>query len=236
VYETPGRAATGIPEQYIEQREDFFLRFPLACSVEFIPPDVLYPAPGQQPAWPRDRLFARRHWVFDACWEKLFRLGTHPLGSKSASYNKFGSRVLLCYNLPEDLPVLAQRRGERFWRYFGPEWQYVRDRQMNDWMTIEAQGTVFVGNMGTNPASVSLEMPVAAAPGDGQLVVSSRNSGGVAFNLPALRIVTLSLTNILVNPGTNAVSFRFRGTAPDQSTRLLVQGVTVKESTVPSDR
>jgi hypothetical protein len=135
----------------------------------------------------------------------------------------------MSYNKPEDLPLLAAQRGERVYSYFGPEWQYMRDQQMNDWMTVSREGTVFVGNVLPNATTASVSVTAAAVPGDGWLMISSGTAASASrIPLPGMKVSQVSVTNLVLSPGVNALTFRFASGRPDGQERLLVYEVSAK--------
>lgn len=232
VYSTPGRFVTAFPEEQVRLRTTFFLQHPLACSVEFLPVDVLKydPVGATVEHLPRETLFRHQRMISDPYWERLYRMKTHPLGSVSQLANRYGSHVLICWNTPADLPVLARERGDAFYSYPGTEWGYARDQQMNDWMLLEERGTVVVGNLETNMATATIEMPVGSVPGAGRLTVAVGSGAPRVYDVEGSKVQNLTLADIPLQPGTNTLAFRYMGMVPGQKGRLLLHHVTVKKT------
>jgi len=210
VYPTPGRFVTCVAawsneEDYQRNQvprrfEEMFTRFPLIRFMEVIPTDVLAPQLVKE-FIPRDRFFMRQEWLVDNAWRGLAALRTLPIGEVqwfSGSMDK----VLLSYNLPEDLPALAAKQGRSFYVYFGPEWGYLKDQQMNDWMTTERGGTVIIGNIKGQPVKARLLFRLVAVPAGASFSVIGPDGARLVDNLkvpPEFR--TVPVPGLTLAPG-----------------------------------
>ena len=172
VYPTPGRTATSVAQwstdadfarvQPPQRALSLFSRFPQIYFVEIAPDDVLAPRPDVPPI-ARDALFMRHEWLEDPSWDRLMRLRTFPLGDLQFNATN-AHKVLISYNKLEDMPRLAAKRGEAFYHYFGPEWKYYRDQQMNDWLVNTGYATLHVGSATGQPRPADMVFQVMAPP------------------------------------------------------------------------
>ncbi len=238
VYPTPGRTATSVAQWSTD--EDFkrvqppqralslFSRFPQICFVEIAPEDLLAPRPDVPPI-ARDALFMRREWVEDPNWDRLMRLRTFPLGDLQFNATN-AHKVLMSYNKLEDMPQLAARRGESFYHYFGPEWKYYRDQNMNDWLVDTGYATLHVGSATGQPRPADLVFQVMAPPNgcrwslyapDGSVLVDK----AVVSAAPS----RLSVRNLVVPPGGMALTIQVLPPPNQMEGVLCVYGVNLQD-------
>lgn len=180
VYPTPGRHATfpvtwSTEQDYAkfqvrERMISLFQRFPTAAYVEYYPSDVLDPSVPHNPPVPRAELFMRQLWLQDPAFQRLVRWKTHPLG-EAQWYSAYSDHVLISYNRVEDLPELARRQQRSIYHYFGKDWSFTKDQQMNDWLVTSTAGTVFIGNVTSNPTPMRLRLIAKAIPQGGRLTI-----------------------------------------------------------------
>lgn len=178
VYTTPGRFAT-FPVTWSTEQDyqrfqvqerlvSLFQRFPMMAYVEYFPSDVLDPSvPFNKPV-PRDELFTHQLWLKDPAFQKMADLKTLPLGD-AQWFSRYIDHVLISYNRQEDLPELARRHGQSFYHYYGPDWQFTKDQQMNDWLVATSASTLIVGNLNAQNASTRLRILAMAMPQGGRL-------------------------------------------------------------------
>jgi|GEM_PF-6666295 len=227
-YATPDRfPACPMPfdnEQQFQERKvaeraaSFFRRFPRACLIEW-ERDYNYMPPAL-----RALLFCRETMLSDPHFEALIRLKTVPIGI----WYENSDRAFISYNLPEDLPRLAARRGERFYHSFGPEWEFFQDEYMNPWLTVTRRGTVEIGSLAAAPVSVALELKVASVPGLGTLTVSEKNGKTLGqFELPHRQVQSVVVTNVLLQPGTNSLILTFTAFPTARGGRLLLADIVL---------
>ncbi len=180
VYPTPGRHATfpvtwSTPQDYsrFQARErmiSLFQRFPTAAYVEYWPSDVLAPSIPHNPPVPRAELFVNQLWLKDPAYQRMAAWGTLPLGDTQWN-NRFMDHILVSYNRAQDLPELARRRGQTLYHYFGNDWSFAKDRQMNDWLVTPTAATLMVGNLSDGVAETRLRLFAMAAPRGGRINV-----------------------------------------------------------------
>lgn len=154
--------------QVRERMISMFQRFPTIAYAEYQPPDILVPMRADVRAVPRGDLFMRQIWLTDPAYEKLVKWKTLPLGDTQWN-NEYMDRVLISYNLPEDLPELARKQGRSFFHYFGDDWRYYKDQQMNDWLLTGSSASLILGNLSERPTAARLRILVAAAPNGGRM-------------------------------------------------------------------
>lgn len=237
VYPTPGRIPTSVADW--SSAEDFkradppsravslFTRFPLTVFAEFAPDDLLRPEGGSAPI-PRDQLFMRHEWIGDKAWSRLHRLRTFPV-SEVHSQATNAQMVLISYNKPEDLPALAAKRKQAFYSYFGPDWGYVKDNQMNGWKITESSGTVFIGNITGRPASGVIKVAVLGYPSGGLLSVYGPD-GRKLLDKTAIQpdYQMLTLPAVELQPGLNSCRMEIMPAPGSPSSALLVYGVVIE--------
>lgn len=224
VYPTPGRygsfpAVWSTTDDYArlhvrERLLSFFQRFPLAVFVEPCPVDLLGPPPAENETriepLPRSQMFARQEWLEDKCFQTLVSLKTYPLGEVQWT-SALIDRVLISYNKPEDLPVLARKRGEKFYHYFGPNWRYLKDAQWNDWRYIERSGIIVAGNATGKEQIAKLTMKLMSQPCECRLSVFGSNGSLLAQDLSVKpEIQDLTIPNIILSPGDNRIELRVK--------------------------
>lgn len=179
-YPTPGRFATfpitwSSAEDYRrlqvqERMVSLFQRFPTMAYTEYSPSDVLAPKVPYNKPVPRSELFMRQVWITDAAYDKLVQWKTFPMGNTQWN-NEIMDRVLISYNLPEDLPELARKRGRSLYHYFGNDWRFAKDQQMNDWLVSTGSATVYLGNTEDHNVTGRLRILAMGAPHGGRLNV-----------------------------------------------------------------
>ena len=140
-------------------------------------------------------------------------------------------RVLYSYNKPEDMPALAARRGDNFYHYFGGEWQYVRDQQMNDWELNSSYATLLVGSVKDQPVNAWVDLQCVGVPSGCRVSVlgaDGRTLAGPVDVPPAL--YTLSITNLAL-PSGRAVKLTVQVQPPPGQMQgaLLVGDLRVRE-------
>jgi hypothetical protein len=233
IYPTPGRFPSyprpwDTPEHYKQFRirdrmRIFFLRFPMACLVERCPTDKLAPTEYQEiDPLPRKELFARQIWLKDEAFRFLVRMKTWPQGEVPWDSCMF-DKTLVSFNRPEDLPLLALQRGEMFFHYFGPEWQYTKDPSMNDWRVIVQSGTLFAGNISRVPASVKLRLVVFAVKSSCKCMIYGPDGNQIVEVLvDAKKPRVLNISNVTLQPGVNKFSVEMISPAQQAKPYLLV--------------
>ena len=237
VYPTPGRIPTSVADW--SSAEDFkradppgravslFTRFPLTVFAEFAPDDLLRPGSGSAPI-PRDQLFMRHEWITDAAWSRLHRLKTFPVGEMLPQATN-AQMVLISYNRPEDLPALAAKRNQTFYSYFGPEWGYVKDNQMNGWKITEHSGTIFIGNISDRPLPGAIKIAVLGYPSGGLVSVYGPDGRKLLDKTdipPNYQLLTLPVTEL--QPGLNSCRMEILPAQGSLSAALLVYGIVIE--------
>lgn len=230
VYPTPGRylsypAAWSTAEDYRnmqirERLTSFFTRFPTAYFVETAPADLVAPERANVQAISRSELFRNRIWLSDPVYQRMVQLKTLPLGEaqwESPVMDKYH----ISFNRPEDMPALAKQQGRTVFHYFGNDWAYVKDQQMNDWLATAQSARLFVGNIDARPQSIRVTMKGMSPPSGCRLNVYLQNGvklldsmqipAGLTefgFDIPNLAPGTIELTlDVLPNP--NAMGAQF---------------------------
>lgn len=243
-YDTPERFAT-FPitwstaadyknYQVRERMISMFQRFPTMVYAEYQPSDILAPSRADVQPVPRNELFMRQLWLTDPAYEKLVKWKTLPLGDTQWN-NEFMDRVLISYNLPEDLPELARRQGRVFYHFFGDDWRYYKDQQMNDWLLTSTSASLTVGNNSDQPALARLRILVAAAPKGGRLNLYAPGRKlleNVEIGAQPREIV---VDRIPLLPGDTRLLFEILPPAGTSESTLLMHGVEVLPATPGKD-
>jgi len=220
-YPTPGRNGTSVAAW--SSKEDFerarpwervktlFVRFPQIVFLEIAPED-LFSANPHEPPVERDGLFMRHEWIEDPDADLLFRLKTHPMGETQWN-TKNMHRILVSYNLPEDLPALALQQGKLFYYYFGPGWHYANDRAYNHWMGVWGEARFTVGNVAPQALRANLHFRLfAPRPGCQFHVFSSQGVQLATFDLNSQGLIDVYVKAQMLPPGES--TYRVTVTAP----------------------
>ena len=100
------------------------------------------------------------------------------------------------------MPQVAARRGEKFYHYFGPEWLYYRDPQMNDWLVNTSYATLYVGNATDKPLVADLILEVMAPPkGCRWSLFTANGKRLVDHSLISAPPGNLTVRNLVIPPG-----------------------------------
>ena len=232
VYQTPGRFVAyptvwSTAEDYIrlqvrQRLTSFFLRFPQACYVELSPNDILAPHETHNEPIQRDKLFAHQDWIKDPAYQKLVEWKTLPLG-EAQWYTKYFDHVLICYNKIEDLPKMAEKRGQILYHYFGDEWSYGKDQQDNDWLIIPTSGSFYLGNISGQPVNAKVRLSVMSPPTGCEISIYSAN-GSKILDRAAVpgSFSEIVVSNVVVNPGTTQYQVEVLPTPASLHPQLLL--------------
>jgi hypothetical protein len=237
VYPTPGRFGT-FPTYWSSDQDyasmqvkdrltSFFLRFPLAAYVELGPEDKLGRTPNNEPI-PRDTLFARQIWLTDPAYRKLVEWQTLPLG-RAQWFTELMDHILVSYNKEEDLPALAAKQGRSVFHYFGNDWQYAKDQQMNDWLVSTQSGTFFLGNNQAQPIRVALTLDAMAPPSGCRISIYSAAGGKILDNEtvpPNFKKITVP--PFVLVPGKTQFSVEVLPAPGSLQPQLLLYGIKVE--------
>lgn len=228
MYPTPGRVATSVAywsskEEHlrarpVERARYLFTQYPTMYFIEIAPSDLLCPDIAED-FIPRDELFLRHVWLEDPAYDFLVRWRTHPIGE--TQYNVTNQhKVLISYNLPEDIPQLARRQGRNVYHYYGRGWQYTADQRLTDWMLATGHAVLALGNISTQALTVSLSLTAVGVPRG--CVLSIRRSGDVLIKEKAIapNLTTLSLPALVLPPG--ETSLEFLVTPPQNQSRAAI--------------
>jgi hypothetical protein len=238
VYQTPERFATfpiywssdaDYRDQQVRERlTSFFLRFPLAAYVELYPDDILHPATAHNEPVQRDKLFAQQVWLKDPAYQKLVEWQTLPLGHAQWLTEKM-DHILISYNKVDDLPAVAAKQGKKLYHYFGDDFQYAKDQQMNDWLVTASYGTFFLGNTGQEPARVTLTLDVMAMPSACELSIYSA-AGGKLLDHAAVpgSYKQIVVPPFVLAPGKTQFNVEVLPTAGNFQPQLLIHGLQVE--------
>jgi len=241
VYQTPGRfmaypAVWSSEEDYIRMQirqrlTSFFLRFPLACYVEFAPDDVLVPdLPHNEPIQ-RDKLFANRIWVTDPAYQRLVKWKTLPCGT-AQWYSSKMDHIYICYNKVEDLPKLASERGQILYHYFGEEWSYGKDQQQNDWLIIANSGSFYVGNVSAQPVMANVRLNVMSPPSGCEISIYAPNGTKLLERAPVPgNFSEIIVSNVVVIPGKTQFELEVLPTPASLHPQLLLYSLKPELST-----
>ena len=200
----------------------FFRRFPLSVYIDELP-DVI----KELPVMPRSDWLLRTEWLDDAGFNLLDKLHTAPWGEAPPG----SSRLRICYNLKEDLPVLARRRGATWYHYQGPEWVSFKDqRSLLDGMLMQESGTLVIGSLATNQQPLHLIFSLAALGGNLKVAIMPPAGQG---NTRIIELVSGQLTSVEsptlnAKPGENPLTFKVLN--PDPGRRLLFVDITDADS------
>ena len=232
VYQTPGRfmaypAVWSSSEDYIRMQirqrlTSFFLRFPLACYVEFAPDDVLVPdLPHNEPIQ-REKLFANRIWITDPAYQRLVKWKTLPCGT-AQWYSSKMDHIYVCYNKPEDLPKLAADRGQVLYHYFGNEWSYGKDQQQNDWLIVPNSGSFYLGNVSGQPVTANIRLNVMSPPSGCEISIYAANGSKVLERAAVPGSFSeIVVSNVVVTPGTTQFELEVLPTPASLHPQLLL--------------
>jgi len=214
-YPTPGRIATSVAywsskEEHlrarpVERARFLFTQIPTIYFVEIAPRDLLCPEVAED-FLPRNELFMRHVWLQDRSYDFLTRWRTHPLGN--TQYNATNEhRILISYNLPEDLPELAHRCHRKVYHHYGRGWRYARDRQLNHWMVASGSAVLLLGNVSREKLPVSLQISALGQPPGTTLNV--KHGAGLLLEdvaLPAQPGI-INIPHVELPPGESALEF-----------------------------
>lgn len=212
--------------QVRERMVSMFQRFPTIAYVEYQPADLLAPLRADVQPVPRADLFMRQLWLTDPAYEKLVQWKTLPLGDTQWN-NEYMDRVLISYNLPEDIPALARKHGRSLYHFFADDWRYLKDQQMNDWLTTRTSASLMLGNLHDQPTAARLRILVAAAPAGGRMSLYAP-SGKLLDNVEVsaqLREIVVDRLQLL--PGQTRLSFEILPPAGAAESTLLMYGVEI---------
>lgn len=183
-----------------------FSRFPQAYFVEIIPSDLLWADAPDDEKIPRDPVLRRRVWLVDPAYGRLARLKLLPLGEAQWSSPLY-DRILISYNELNDMPYLAASQGRPFFHYFGNDWGYAKDPQMNDWLTTTGSATMYLGNIGGQPARARVRMAVAAVPSGGRVTIFGPDGKPVLAETPVpAAFHEITIPEVLLQPGISIFS------------------------------
>jgi hypothetical protein len=238
VYQTPERFAT-FPtywssdedyrtQQIRERLTSFFLRFPTAAYVELYPDDLLHPATAHNEPVARDKLFANQAWLKDPAYQKLVEWQTLPLGHAQWLTEKM-DHILISYNKEADLPSIAAKQGRQVFCYFGDDYQFAKDQQMNEWLMTPSFGTFFVGNLKQEPVRVSLRLDVMAQPSGCELSIYSAAGGKILDHTPVPNTYKqIVIPPFIVAPGKTQFSIEVLPSGGNLQPQLLIHGLQVE--------
>ena len=213
VYATPDRymaypMAWSTPDDYARYRvkdrlESFFTRFPTAVFVETAPVDLVDPGRATCEPVAREALFRNRVWLSDPWCDFLIRMQTWPLGLAQWE-STWIHKMHISFNRIEDLPEVAKARGKSVYHYFGDNWQYTKDQQMNDWLVTGMSASFFVGPVDGQPIPVDIKLIGAGLPGGCRLSVYGPSSARLLNDLeiPA-RMTEIELPRTMLAAGRN---------------------------------
>ncbi len=196
----------------------YFRRFPLTVYFDELPDFI-----KEMPAVPLNDWLLRTEWLDDAGFNLLDRLHTAPWGAVQPG----SCRLRVCYNLKEDLPVLARRRAATWYHYQGPEWISFKDqRSLLDGMLVQETGTLVIGSLATNRQPLRFNFSLAALGGSLKVAIMPPAGQGNAriVELPAGQITAVESPGLEARPGEN--SFTFKVLNPDPGRRLLFVDIT----------
>ncbi len=237
VYPTPGRFATfpttwssenDYKQMQVQERMvSLFQRFPTTAYVEYWPTDLLDPlTPFNKPV-PRSDLFMNQVWLTDPSFQKMVQLKTQPTGDTQWQ-NRYIDHILISYNRPEDMPALARKQGRALYHYFGTDWQYVKDRGMNDWLVTGGFATLLVGNASESNQNGRISIQAMAPPNGCRLTIYGPNGQPLAEQvvIPGDRVGEV-VVNAPIAPGETKLSLQVLPPAKQMNAALYVHGASV---------
>lgn len=234
VYPTPGLIPTSVAYWSQEdvkphlRAESLFTRFPLIYFVTFAA-DGLLPPKATPPLVPLDRLFLRHEWLEDKAWDTLHRLATAPTGDTQEGATNL-HRAFIYYNQPEDLPKLAVSRGKKYYHDYGPEWQFIMDRQMNHWKVASQTATLNIVNLGDKSSRVDVILQAFAPPSGCQCSVYSADGKSLLDRANvAAQFQRLAVTNVVLEPGGNLLTVKVLPSPGQLEGNLLVYDLNTRE-------